>query len=312
MLRSFLHGLFLLYLLQTNMLLPFGNFSLSIKKSMNNSILSKLPLKNGARLSLITLGLMLVLSACSDTEPTQKKEAVVEKKLSNEDSMMAEIKAIDEEAESSGKLVSSLRYTKENGAVVLVHAHLTDDDNMIKIDEEYNEGNNGSYGTNTFYLKGGKIFAVREYFEDQTDKKAPKFVERLSFYSIKGKESKIQKTIEKRVDFEEEIENIDFKPVALHEVKIDRAMDALNQRGEFENTFQGFVKVQAFNYLVIGSPQKDGYTSAVRINSDDEFTLTLLNNQRKLLNRKIEVSFENVMDPDGFEYQSYIQGSFVQ
>jgi len=256
----------------------------------------------------ILLATAATFSACNNSKKAEEKE-IVSEKLSNEGALEAEIKAIDEIAEKSGQIASSLKYTKENGASIVVHATLSATNEILKVEEEYAEANGGNYGTNSFYLKNKIPFAVREYFEDRQDAANPKFVERMSYYDDKGK---VIKTIEKRVNFEEELEAASFVPVALHSVSIDRAMTVLDQKGEFETTFQGFVAVQALNYLVVGKPGKDSYSSAMRVDFGDEFINTALANQRAYMNKKCRVSFETIQDASGFEYQMYTGGEWAE
>ena len=250
----------------------------------------------------------IAFSSCSDTEKNNSsKGLLVEKKLSNEGSFESEILAIDEEIATSGELLSSMRYTKENGAVILVHAHLSKQGKIIKIDEEYNEGDDGNYGMNSFYLKNDKVFASRAYFENKAKKPESEFVERISYYSD---DEKVVKTLERKAAYEEDIGSLAFKPGILKELKIDRAKRALNQEGEFSTNFQGFVLVQVLRYIVVGGSEEGGYTSAVRVDQEDDFVRFLVQNESECMNKRLQLSFQNITDDTGFEYQSYVQGSF--
>ena len=246
------------------------------------------------------------LTSCSEPK---KEEKIVTTKLSQEDAMNAEMKAIDAEIQTAGKVVTSLRYGLENGEYVVVNAHLSSNDEILKIEEEFNDGEKGNTGINAFYLKDGNVFLTREYMEDRAVKSAPKFIERISYYD---KKEKVQKTIEKRVDFEEEIDNASFVPTKLHAVSIERAKKVLDQKDEFEITFQGIFDMNATNFLSVGSPEKNGYTSTIRCEYDDDFIRLLLSDQKKYLNKKIQVSFQNIEDGTGMVYQSYIQGKFEE
>ncbi|TNE56085.1 MAG: hypothetical protein EP338_00535 [Bacteroidetes bacterium] len=250
----------------------------------------------------------LVLFACNteqtETEGTESKYKAV--KMDGEAAFDAEMLEIDREIASEGQLLSSFRYSKEDGAMILAHAHLTNEGRIIKIDEEFNDGPGKSYGLNSYYLKGDKPFATRAYFEEVKGGKSM-FVERISYY----KDGKVQKTKERTAEYEELIEDKQFVGVKPQALSVERAQRIMNQEKEFETLFQGFVEVQAVNYMVLGSAEEDGYTTTVRIERPDQFTYFLLANQEECLNKKVKVSFENVVDRTGFEYQSYLGGGFV-
>ena len=87
------------------------------------------------------------LTSCSEPK---KEEKIVTTKLSQEDAMNAEMKAIDAEIQTAGKVVTSLRYGLENGEYVVVNAHLSSNDEILKIEEEFNDGEKGNTGINAF------------------------------------------------------------------------------------------------------------------------------------------------------------------
>lgn len=253
------------------------------------------------------LALFGILISCSGTSNSTDEGTVVVEKLSNEGSYEAEIRELDKKVALGGELLSSFRYTKENGAMILVHAHLSKQGKIIKIDEEYADGDNGNYGLNSYYFKGDSVFATRAYYEDTENQVNPGFVERYSYYADNGK---VVKTIERRSPQEEGIESAEFKPTVLTALRADRARKVLNQEGEFRTFFQGFVEVQALRYIILGEEDDAGYTTTVRVDQPDGFVAFLIANQRACLNKEVQVAFKNVVDQTGFEYQSYVQGVF--
>lgn len=252
------------------------------------------------------LGLaLLVLAACTNDSASDTKP-VVTKKLSQEDAMFAEMKAIDALAEQLGQVATSLKYTNEKGESVVVHAYFGEDNTILKMDREFSKGNQGDFGKVTYYLKDGLLFLSREYFQDNSGE-SPKFVDRISLYD----QDKVQKTIEKRVDYEDQLEQAAYQPAPLFACKLDDAMDVLNQKGSFETTFQGFAESGDLTYLVVGEPKKEGFSSALRADELDAFISELRKNPKKHLNRKIVVAFEVMTDPTGFEFQLYQGGKFA-
>jgi hypothetical protein len=250
---------------------------------------------------------LLMLAACSGEE-AKTDDKIEDSELANEGSLESEMKAIDAEIETSGQQATSMRYTKDNGAFVVVNAHLNETGKIIKVEESYSDGDGANNGQNSFYLKDEKIFATREYYSDMSAHPAS-FVDRLSYYD---KKQQVVKTLEKRVEFEEELDNVEYKTVDLKSIKMDRANNVLDQTGEFETSFQGFVRVQALNYIIIGSKNSEGWVSSVRVDYEDEFITSLLKNPAKYLNKKVFISFENVTDPTGFQYQTYLSGKFIE
>jgi hypothetical protein len=250
---------------------------------------------------------LFLITSCGTKN--QSPDKIIEEKLSITESLNAEITAIEQEITTNAQTASSLRYSKENGESVVVAAYFDPSGNILKIEEFFTQKNNGSNGLKSFYLRNNKPFATKEYFADNSNAKAPKFVDRISYYD---ENEKIIQTIEKKVDFEEDLDNTEYVVVPPVSCSINRAQQVLNQEGEFETTFQGFVHVDVLSYLVVGEPKPNGYTSALRADYEDGMLKELLKNEKKHLNRKIRVEFNTITDPSGFEYQVYLGAKFVE
>jgi hypothetical protein len=262
--------------------------------------------KHFANLLAVLLITSFSIYSCKST-PEKDLNKVVE--VSEEGAFNAEMKAIDSEIETVGKLASSLNFSKEDGSTIVVRAHLSENDDILKIEEEFNDGEKKGFGTKSFYYRQGKIFATREYMEEHLAGKEAKFIDRISYYD---KNEKVTKTLEKRVSFEEELEGLPYNVVEKFQVDPSRAKKVLDQKDEFKITFQGIIDVNALNYLIVGSPGSDGYTSAIRVDFTDPFIKALTTNQKAYMNKEIEVVFQNITDDTGFQYQSYIQGKFIE
>jgi hypothetical protein len=245
------------------------------------------------------------LGACSSDT---KENTVKTKPISVEDAILAEMDAIDKLLGEKGQIASSLRYSKEDGTSIQVAAHLSDENELLKIEENYTEKNGGNFGTTTFYMKGKHPFVCKERFQDYTSNPA-KFVERLTFYTEKGE---VEKTIEKRVDHEDDLANVPYAAIEKANPNLKRAKEVLDQKGPYELTFQGFVDADDVGYLVVGEPAADGFSSALRISQIDPFITELRRDPKKHLNRKVQVVFDVVSDVTGFEFQMYESGGFVK
>jgi hypothetical protein len=254
------------------------------------------------------IGGLTILSACGEDNSTEKKVEKVSQKLDNEDAIEAEIAAIEEEIVKADLVAHSLSYAKENGEAIEVLAHLSADNVILKIEEKFSDGNGKNSGAITYYLKDKYPFVTKELFEDLSNPTAAKFVERVSYYDKKGKAIS---TKEKRVNYQEELPNVSFISVPLKTCSIDRAMRVLEQKGDFETTFQGFAITESLNYLIVGQPGEDGYSSALRVEVEDNFIKDALRNQQKYLNKKCRVSFQ-IAENSGFEYQLYTGASWSE
>ena len=255
------------------------------------------------------IGLSLLSSCGDNTANSSQKTEKVSPKLSNEEAIDAEVKAIDEEIKKADLQANSLSYNKKNGEAIEVIAHLSAEYVILKIEENFSEGIGKNNGTRYYYLKNNFPFVTIESFEDLSNPDAPKYVERVSYYNAKGK---ALSTKEKRVNYEEELPSVAYKAVPLVPCSIDRAMRVLDQKGEFVTTFQGFLSNdKSLNYLVVGQPGDDSFNSALRVEFNDKFILDALNNEKKYMNRKCRVTFQ-VSENSGFKYQLYTGGSWIQ
>lgn len=254
------------------------------------------------------IGGLTILNACGGENSTEKKSEKVSQKLDNEDAIEAEIAAIEEEVLKADLVAHSLSYAKENGEAIEVLAHLSKDNVILKIEEKFSEGNGKNSGTITYYLKDKYPFVTKELFEDLSNPNAAKFVERVSYYDKKGKAIS---TKEKRVNYQEELPSVSFISVPLKTCSIERAMQVLEQKGDFETTFQGFAVTEVLNYIIVGQPKADGYTSALRVELEDNFIKDALKNQKANLNKKCRVTFE-IAENSGFEYQLYTGASWSE
>ena len=249
---------------------------------------------------------VLIFSACDGNDKIAKPVEKVSPKLGNEEAIEAEIEAIEAEILQADLVAHSLNYSKENGEAIEVLAHLSKDNVILKIEEKFSDGKNKNSGIITYYLKDKFPFVTKELFEDNSNLAAVKFVERVSYYNAKGKAIS---TKEKRVNFQEELIKVPFVAVPLKTCSIDKAMRVLEQKGEFQTTFQGFALTEILNYLIVGQPEEGGYTSALRIEFEDNFIKDALKNQTKYVNKKCRVTFE-IANNSGFEYQLYTGGSW--
>lgn len=259
------------------------------------------------------LPLLVLLTACGGSEDVTDKTVKNEKPkvvvtFKNEEEMNQRMVEIDTIVSRSGLIASSLYFSKgETGESIQVDGHMNEDNTIMKVIEYFNDGNGLSSGQRIFYLNGGKPFATIELFDDVTGVK-PQFVDRVSYYDEKGK---VIKTKERRGDYQETVEQMQYKPVALHSITMERAMRALNQEKEFQTTFQGFIHQEMFTYLSVGENRPDGFRSALRLDYKDPLIMALSANEEGYIGEKLRVNYQKHTDQTGFEFQVYAGGKFA-
>jgi hypothetical protein len=258
------------------------------------------------KICFIALGLFvgIQLTSCNSNENEVVQDSNTEAK--QQDPILSEIEGIEELIAKSGQLASSLRYSKEDGSFVITHAHITEKGDLLKLEQEFGDNQTGSFGKINFYVKGKAPFATREIFYENHPEK-PSFVDRVSYYDTKGK---VTKTQERRAEAEDLLETMVYKSVNLYACDYQKALDILEQRNEFETTFQGFAEANQIIYLVVGEPGIEGYSSTLRVTEFDPFILELRKEPKKYLNRKVKVNFEVMTESSGFQFQVYRGGSF--
>lgn len=256
-------------------------------------------MKKGLVYSMLFLAVLAIYS-CGHEMP-ESENSLPAKALKHEVELDAKMVVIDTLIERVGLTANSLAYSKENGESVKVNAYLSENHEILKMEEVYSKPDNGGNGSTVFYLNGKYPLVSIEKFEDYTNPAAPKFVEKISYYDGNGK---VLSTKARSAKFEEELEGAVFVVEDKKEVSPQRAFDILNQKGEFETTFQGFVESEPLDYMIVGEPKQDGYTSALRIEFQDPFIGEAFKEQKKYINRKIRVSFQSG-NLNGYQYQIY-------
>ncbi len=260
---------------------------------------------------IFPLVVLVFAVSCSDTKADETKkteEDSIVKSFKNEADMDNRAVEIDAIISTSEQLASSLKYQKSDGSYVQVFGHMNRDNQILKIEEQFSDGDGKSSGSITYYLNGGKPFMTVELIDEVVDGTAT-FVDRVSYYDAKGN---VLKTKERRAAYQEETEQMAYTPVKLRKASIDRAMRALNSEKEFAITFQGFVYEGAYTYLIVGENSKDNpYTCALRCDYKDPLILQLSSNPEAYIGEKLKVNFQ-IRSDQNFEYMVYGGGDFAE
>lgn len=253
---------------------------------------------------------VLFLTACSDT-PTSDESSQEQKIVSSfpsEGEMDERMAEIDSITNASELLASSLTYSKSDGTSILVLGHLNPENELLKIEERFSDGNGKTNGTRFYYLYKGKPFVTHELI-DQMENNTAVFIDRISYYDEKGK---ILKTKERSASFEDDVYKMAYKSAPIQGVTVDRAMRALNSEKEFTTTFQGLIYENGMTYLIVGeNSNDDGFTSALRCDFKDPLIIQLSNLPDSYIGEKLKVTFQ-VEEDRGYRFQLYTGGDFAQ
>lgn len=259
------------------------------------------------------LSMMLLVAACKSNNSKKAKDQTEKPQkdlivytLKDEKSFDKQMMEIDSFVLAYGKFASSLDYGKEDKTTIHVDAHLDNEENIVKLVENFTDKDATSMGTNSFYLHEGKVFMSKEVF---VTTKSNDFTERISYYAPNGI---CLKSKERKAVSEALLSKAKFEAVAKTVCSIDRAMRALNQEKEFATTFQGFIASGKDSYMIVGTPGTGGFTSALKVKKGDKFIEEIRKDELRYLNGTIYLQFEKIEEVGGFTYQSLIKASWTK
>ena len=256
---------------------------------------------------LIPVLLSALLFSCKSNESTEKENTAQNDNtagiyLYNKQDTLA---AIDFALDTSNCVQYSLDYSKENNERYFATLFCDTKGNVLRM-EELIISPEQLYQKNKFYYDNKRIFATVCEYQEKEDTSLI-FIEELNFYNAKGE---VEKSFRK-ITRDNMKEEANFIPSEKNkELSNERIFRAVNNEGEFELTFQGIIKTKSLDYLLIGSPEKDGYTTALQIEANTLFIKDIYVNERKYINRKIGVNFER-QSMSNFSYQVFVAGKWL-
>lgn len=254
---------------------------------------------------VITLLFSVVLFSCKNNEQVENtaQNDKEEMYLYNKQDTLG---VIDIALDTTSNCVQySLDYSKENNERYFATLYCDVKGNVLRM-EELIISPEQLYQKSKFYYDNKRIFAtVREYQEKEDTSLV--FVEELNFYNAKGGVEKSFRKVTRDNAKEEANFILSEKNKELSNERIFRAV---NNEGEFELTFQGIIKTDNLDYLLIGSSENGGYTTALQIEANTPFIKDIYVNERKYINRKIGVNFER-QSMSNFSYQVFVAGKWL-
>lgn len=184
-----------------------------------------------------------------------------------------------------------------------------DSTGVVRRMEELSTDKNSLYSRNKFYFNKGGIFASTSEYQIMIDSNLT-FVEEMNFYDSKGNIEKEYKKVTKNGDTEETDYTLSKDNKKLN---TDRIFRAINNEGEFALTFQGIIHSDKgeLDYLLVGSPEKDGFTTALQIEKRDRFMNDIYAHEKEYVGRKMRISFRRNTEGN-FSYQSFVAAEWIE
>ena len=205
---------------------------------------------------------------------------------------------------------SSLTYNSDDESHRLYEVQMLkkpNDSSYAKLVELSSSEFSGSLQSNSFYFKNNKVVATIQLAEEYR-KKGLCFVERVTYYDSLGNPFM---TKERLAEFEEDLGDSTFYVARINNLPYDKAINALDQTGEFAPRFKQFLDVSGELYLVVGGSEQGGYISVLMVQSRNGFVYEMYQNPEKYINKVLSLSFTKEISPEG-EYQLLHGASLVE
>lgn len=261
------------------------------KRQQHSTMIQKIALYSLFALSLI---------ACDSAKNTENKPEPADNRVqldskSDFEQRMLEIDGLLTEM----KVAHSLNYLGQDGSTESVTAYFNEQEDIVKVTDYYYDAANQDNGKKEFYLVNGKRFATKHTFS-KADQGGGEYIERISFYN---EAEQVVQTKERRAQYEEYLEMESFEEIDGINCSMERTKEVLNQKGPFATCFKGFLSEGGLEYLIVGGPGKDSYTSALAIQYRDSQLQLLKDDPEVYLDDPLLIEFEKMIDERSFEFQ---------
>lgn len=259
-------------------------------------------MKKLAYLLLLITGVVFVSCKNETDEKTVAADETAFDYIAQKTDITADIDAL---VEHSGCIKYSMDYSKESKERYFATMYCDTLGDVLKM-EELSFDAEGLYTKNIFYYHEDRLYMTMVEYQTKNDKNEPIFCEEITVFD---KHNKIEKAFKKVVNSNED--EPQFLPSTENRmVKNDRIFKAINNEGEFEMTFQGIIKTDNLDYIMIGNPSENGFTTAFQIEGNSDFIKDIYVNERKYINRKIHVNF-NRQVMGSFAYQAFVSAKWL-
>ncbi len=254
---------------------------------------------------LIFCLLSVIFAGCEET-PETDEETIDQTAESPETKVQTDAEAYVMFIDTTEWLIgSSLYYTNEVGGSEQVFFWMDDNKQIKKMEENYSVGEGATLQSKLYYYKDGFKYVTKEYFEKFINDTTPVCVERVSYYD----QGKPVVTKERESPYQENLDKEAFKIVDPHDLDEERAMNVLNQQGEFETTYQGYVKDGHMTFILVGPNTKDGYVSSLAVQYFTPLVNKLIQREVEMIGTPLNVEFTTTRSDLGFEFQALLSVS---
>lgn len=247
-------------------------------------------------MNLRVIFILLVLSfGCAEKKDSleqSNKNSSTKSFFDGETTFEDEISKIDQDTELTE--VTSLDYMDAEGKSWIVKAMVDNNMNVRKLmmPQTFSNGDN-SYMS--FYYIGDRKFAsIEEYSRVRNDQFSKTITK--SFYDDSL-----------RVFFSKKAHQTENEEPGLSYTKCKNeahsdalALAIINQEGDFETKFQGFIENMGRNYVIVGT---QNYSSTLAFSEYSGLLKQLKANEKKFLGKKLKVQFTTSTEENGFTFQ---------
>ena len=252
------------------------------------------------KLNFLIIGILAIgLYSCGDTEEILEEvnSGLINNPNEQEIEFEAIIEAIDkDETLREGK---SLFYSRDDGATEEVTLFVNDSNVTVKIHHEFTSPNALSLSSNTYHFSEGTMIASKELFEEGTLEEGH-FVERKTYYNNDEKPIVTKIRI---APYEDHLEFEQFSIVEKHALSYQKPLNILNQKGEFETTFQGFIEEKPYLYMIVGDNKAGGYYSSLVVQYMTPLIKKMQINEIEMKGVQLSIDFEISNGDQGYVYQ---------
>ena len=247
----------------------------------------------------ITVIALFIASSCTSTnteKPTTEPKPNVVAKANIEGEAYLDYLDLSDSLNTA----NSLYYSKRVNDIIEwteVIMSLDDSSRIVKMVEQIAPAGSDAVFSNHFYFKDGLKYATKQFFLETVADSAY-FVELLSYYD---KDEKVKATKRRTAKYEDLLTQEQYMVTKKTDCSSDRAYSIINQTGEFETTYQGFVDMEGFKFLVVGENKKDGFSSALIVQQMTPLIMELRSNESEMIGTPLVVNFQTINEAGGSE-----------
>lgn len=244
------------------------------------------------RLLILVLAISFSCSENKDSINKSINNAEIKPFFEGESTFENEISKIEHDTQLTE--VTSLDYIDSEGKSWIVKAMVDNEMNVRKLTlpRTFTNGDNSIL---SFYYLGARKFASIEEYSRVRNEIYSKTLTK-SFY-----DDSVQVFFSKKAYQTEDLESEgNFKKTKSIAHSDALALAIINQEGDFQTKFQGFIENLGKTYLIVGT---DKYSSTLAFSEYSGLLKQLKANEKKYIGQKLKVQFTTSTEANGFTFQ---------